>query len=95
MGLFNDNQHQLSEASGSYGCDVSGWRPRRSVVFCSWGFNSVDGSVTPVLLNSEWGHLMQQRAVAYLGVDVTVEGKTNCFSMFAKMRGNVIVAFLH
>ncbi|KDR11765.1 N-acetylated-alpha-linked acidic dipeptidase 2 [Zootermopsis nevadensis] len=50
-----------------------GWRPRRSVVFCSWGFNSVDGIVTPVLLNSEWGHSMRQRAVAYLGVDISVK----------------------
>lgn len=51
-----------------------GWRPRRSVVFCSWGFNSVDGSVSPVPLIHDWGHLMQQRAVAYLDLDVAVAG---------------------
>lgn len=62
-------------------------------MFCNWGFSSVDGSVTPVPVNSEWGHLMQQRAVAYLGVDIAVEGKANCWSMFAVMKGNVIWLF--
>lgn len=51
-----------------------GWRPSRSVVFCSWGFSSVDGSVSPVPLVHDWGHLMQQRAVAYLDLDVAVTG---------------------
>ncbi|GFG35523.1 hypothetical protein Cfor_12790 [Coptotermes formosanus] len=51
-----------------------GWRPWRSVVFCSWGFNSLDASVSPVPLIHDWGHLMQQRAVAYLDLDVAVTG---------------------
>jgi hypothetical protein len=50
-------------------------------VFCSWGFDSADGHVTPVPRNSQWGHLMWQRAVAYLGVDAAVGGKINCYSM--------------
>jgi len=60
--------------SSGCGCYILGWRPSRSVVFCSWGFSSVDGSVSPVPLVHDWGHLMQQRAVAYLDLDVAVTG---------------------
>jgi len=62
------------QVPSSYGCYVLGWRPSRSVVFCSWGFNSVDESVSPVPLVHDWGHLVQQRAVAYLDLDVAVTG---------------------
>ncbi|KAJ4436641.1 hypothetical protein ANN_16772 [Periplaneta americana] len=51
-----------------------GWRPRRSIVFCSWGFNFMQGSASSVPLSEDWGYIMREKAVAYLGVDVAVRG---------------------
>ncbi|XP_037082814.1 N-acetylated-alpha-linked acidic dipeptidase 2-like isoform X2 [Pollicipes pollicipes] len=51
----------------------TGWRPRRSIVFCSWGAEEY-GLVGSV----EWvQHRRQQlaaRAIAYLNVDLTING---------------------
>ncbi|XP_031552258.1 glutamate carboxypeptidase 2-like [Actinia tenebrosa] len=50
-----------------------GWKPRRSIVFCSWGAEE------PQLMgSSEWledyAKLLYRRVVAYLNVDMSVDG---------------------
>ncbi|XP_043235460.1 N-acetylated-alpha-linked acidic dipeptidase 2-like isoform X4 [Amphibalanus amphitrite] len=51
----------------------TGWRPRRSLVFCSWGAEEYG-----LVGSTEWvQHRRQQlaaRAVAYLNVDLTING---------------------
>jgi len=50
----------------------SGWKPRRTIVFCSW-----DGEEQGMIGSTEWGeqHAPElQRAVAYLNMDVGVAG---------------------
>lgn len=51
-----------------------GWRPRRSLVFCSWG-----GEEAGLVGSYEWveehAKVLSQRAVAYLNVDLAVQGK--------------------
>jgi len=50
------------------------WRPRRSIVFCSWG-----GEEFGIIGSYEWvqqnNKLLSQRAVAYINVDVAVGGE--------------------
>ena len=52
----------------------SGWRPRRTIVLCSW-----DGEEYGLLGSTEWAEanaaLLAAQAVAYLNVDVAVSGK--------------------
>lgn len=50
----------------------SGWKPRRTMVFCSW-----DGEEEGMIGSTEWGeqHAQElQRAVAYFNMDVGVAG---------------------
>lgn len=57
-----------------------GWRPRRSIVLCSWG-----GEEYGLLGSTEWVednvHLLYQRAVAYLNVDSSIRGNYSFFAM--------------
>ncbi|ELU09884.1 hypothetical protein CAPTEDRAFT_160163 [Capitella teleta] len=50
-----------------------GWRPRRSIVFCSWAAEEYG-----ILGSREWvehyGKILGDRAVAYLNVDIAVQG---------------------
>ena len=52
----------------------TGWRPRRTLVLCSW-----DGEEYGLLGSTEWAEgrepELQRKAVAYLNVDVAVAGK--------------------
>ncbi len=61
----------MDENLGSLGSPD--WRPRRSLVFCSWGAEEY------ALIGSyEWveqhAKVLSQRAVAYLNVDIAVAG---------------------
>jgi len=49
------------------------WRPRRSVVFCSWGAEEY-GLVGSIEWVEHYLKVLQARAVAYLNVDIAVEG---------------------
>lgn len=55
-----------------------GWRPRRSIVLCSWG-----GEEYGLLGSTEWVedniHLLYQRAVAYLNVDSPIRGNYSLY----------------
>ncbi|XP_065058247.1 N-acetylated-alpha-linked acidic dipeptidase 2-like [Rhopilema esculentum] len=52
---------------------LSGWRPRRSIMFLSW-----DGHEHGMHGSTEWveehASMLQEQAVAYLNIDVAVEG---------------------
>jgi N-acetylated-alpha-linked acidic dipeptidase len=51
----------------------TGWKPRRSIILCSW-----DGEEYGLIGSTEWAEEnaaeLQQKAVAYLNVDVAVNG---------------------
>ncbi|MBV9183795.1 MAG: M28 family metallopeptidase [Acidobacteria bacterium] len=50
----------------------SGWRPKRTLVFCSW-----DGEEQGLLGSTEWGEAhpeLEQTAVAYFNTDMAVSG---------------------
>ncbi|XP_019647745.1 PREDICTED: N-acetylated-alpha-linked acidic dipeptidase 2-like [Branchiostoma belcheri] len=62
----------LLEVSRAFGAMLKrGWRPRRSLVFCSW-----DAEEYGILGSFEWvedfGKILTERAVAYLNVDMAV-----------------------
>jgi len=52
----------------------SGWRPRRTIVLCSW-----DGEEYGLLGSTEWSEAhdeeLSKKAIAYINVDVAVAGK--------------------
>ncbi|KAJ1102638.1 hypothetical protein NDU88_000087 [Pleurodeles waltl] len=62
---------ELSRAMGRLLKD--GWRPRRSILFCSWGAEEYN-----LIGSSEWVEEMSKvlgsRAVAYLNVDLALQG---------------------
>lgn len=69
----------LMEISKALGIKYKqGWRPRRSIVLCSWG-----GEEYGLLGSTEWVedniHLLYQRAVAYINVDSPIRGNYSLF----------------
>ena len=52
-----------------------GWKPRRSIVFCSWGAEEY-GLVGSYEWAEQYGKILSERAVAYINVDIAVEGVT-------------------
>jgi hypothetical protein len=52
----------------------TGWRPRRSIVFCSWGAEEY-GLIASTEWVEEFQKILSHRAIAYLNVDVAVDGK--------------------
>ncbi|XP_072037034.1 N-acetylated-alpha-linked acidic dipeptidase 2-like [Amphiura filiformis] len=52
---------------------MGGWRPRRTLVFCSWGAEEF-GLIGSVEWTEEYYHILSQRAVAYLNLDIAVAG---------------------
>ena len=53
-----------------------GWRPRRTIIFCSWAAEEY-GLVGSNEWIEQFSTHLQQRAVAYLNVDMVFESK--CF----------------
>ncbi|XP_071818630.1 N-acetylated-alpha-linked acidic dipeptidase 2-like isoform X2 [Apostichopus japonicus] len=51
----------------------NGWRPRRSIVFGSWGAEEY-GLIGSVEWTEEYYHLLGSRSVAYLNLDIAVAG---------------------
>ncbi|XP_035675043.1 putative N-acetylated-alpha-linked acidic dipeptidase [Branchiostoma floridae] len=71
----NSGTASLLELARVYGKLLQeGWRPRRTVVFCSWGAEEYG-----LVGSSEWTEdnikTMGQRAVAYVNVDIAVQGQ--------------------
>lgn len=51
-----------------------GWRPRRTIIFCSWGAKEY-GLIGSYEWIQQYGEVLSQRAIAYLNVDTAVSGK--------------------
>ncbi|ROT78135.1 hypothetical protein C7M84_003149 [Penaeus vannamei] len=51
----------------------TGWKPRRSVVVCSWGSEEY-GLIGSQEWSEQFGKQLADRAVAYLNVDMAIEG---------------------
>ncbi|XP_075699616.1 putative N-acetylated-alpha-linked acidic dipeptidase [Rhinoderma darwinii] len=52
-----------------------GWRPRRSILFCSWGAEEY-GLIGSTESIEEFGKVLGSRTVAYLNVDLALEGNS-------------------
>lgn len=64
----------LMEMSRSIGNAVKlGWKPRRTIIFCSWGAEEY-GYLGSTEWIEEFQKLLSSRSVAYLNLDVTVNG---------------------
>ncbi|KAK7075727.1 N-acetylated-alpha-linked acidic dipeptidase 2, partial [Halocaridina rubra] len=49
------------------------WNPRRSIIFCSWGAEEY-GLIGSLEWVEDFGKQLADRAVAYLNVDMAIEG---------------------
>ena len=70
----NSGSATMLEVARGFGQLIkSGWKPRRTIVLCSW-----DGEEYGLIGSTEWAEEnaaeLQQKAVAYLNVDVAVNG---------------------
>ncbi|XP_013925074.1 PREDICTED: putative N-acetylated-alpha-linked acidic dipeptidase [Thamnophis sirtalis] len=58
------------------GATEPGWRPRRTIIFASW-----DAEEFGLMGSTEWAEenvkILQERAVAYINADSSIEGKTH------------------
>lgn len=67
----------------------TGWRPRRSLVFLSWGAEEY-GLVGSMEWTEQFGKQLQDRAVAYLNVDMSIEGNYTLRTKSAPLLYDVI-----
>jgi N-acetylated-alpha-linked acidic dipeptidase len=70
----NSGTATMLEAAHGFGALLKqGWKPRRTIILCSW-----DGEEYGLIGSTEWAEEnaaeLQQKAVAYLNVDVAVNG---------------------
>jgi N-acetylated-alpha-linked acidic dipeptidase len=70
----NSGTSAMLEAGRAFGQLLkNGWKPRRTIILCSW-----DGEEYGLIGSTEWAEEnaaeLQQKAVAYLNVDVAVSG---------------------
>jgi len=70
----NSGSATMLEVARGFGQVIkSGWKPRRTIILCSW-----DGEEYGLIGSTEWAEEnaaeLQQKAVAYLNVDVAVNG---------------------
>jgi len=70
----NSGSATMLEVARGFGQLIkSGWKPRRTIILCSW-----DGEEYGLIGSTEWAEEnaaeLQQKAVAYLNVDVAVNG---------------------
>ncbi|XP_046454638.1 glutamate carboxypeptidase 2-like [Daphnia pulex] len=64
------------------------WRPRRSLIFCSWGAEEY-GLIGSYEWVEEHAKVLSQRAVAYLNVDIAVEGNYSLWGSGAPLMNKV------
>ncbi|XP_042894430.1 putative N-acetylated-alpha-linked acidic dipeptidase isoform X2 [Penaeus japonicus] len=64
--------------------DQTGWRPRRSVVVCSWGSEEY-GLVGSKEWAEQFGKQLMDRTVAYINVDLTIEGNYSLRTLSAPL----------
>lgn len=65
-----------------------GWRPRRSLIFCSWGTEEY-GLIGSYEWAEEHPKVLSQRAVAYLNVDIAVQGNYSLWGKGAPLMNSV------
>lgn len=70
--FFLDSVYYASNNALLYG-HILDWRPRRSLVFCSWGAEEY-GLIGSYEWAEEHAKVLSQRAVAYINVDTAVQG---------------------
>ncbi|XP_063864716.1 N-acetylated-alpha-linked acidic dipeptidase 2-like isoform X3 [Scylla paramamosain] len=81
----------MLEVSRLYGLLLQkGWRPRRSLVFCSWAAEEY-GLVGSTEWTEQFTTVLQGRAVAYLNVDMVFEGTYSFISMASPLLWGAIV----
>lgn len=68
------------------------WRPRRTMVFCSWGAEEY-GLIGSNEWTQQFAKVLSQRAVAYLNVDVAVGGQKETFR--SRMQLNVFLSVIY
>ena len=51
----------------------TGWRPRRSIVFCSWGSEEY-GLVGSTEYVEQFAKKLSQRSIVYFNLDMAIEG---------------------
>lgn len=56
-----------------------GWRPKRTILFCSWSAGAY-GPVGSSLWAEEFSKLLSDRVVAYLNLDVAVQGNQTLYA---------------
>ena len=87
----NSGTTAMLEAARSFGTLMkNGWKPRRTIVMCSW-----DGEEYGLLGSTEWvednAAQLQEKAVAYLNVDAAISGSnfgaSSVPSMWKLIRG--------
>ncbi|XP_064116822.1 LOW QUALITY PROTEIN: N-acetylated-alpha-linked acidic dipeptidase 2-like [Macrobrachium nipponense] len=67
----------------------TGWRPRRSLVFCAWGAEEY-GVVASLEWTEQFEKQLASRAVAYLNVDMAIEGNYTLRTKSAPMLYDII-----
>ncbi|XP_071551849.1 N-acetylated-alpha-linked acidic dipeptidase 2-like isoform X3 [Panulirus ornatus] len=67
----------------------TGWRPRRSMVFCGWGAEEY-GMVGSVEWTEQFGKQLSDRTVAYLNVDMAIEGNNTLRTKSTPLLADVI-----
>lgn len=81
----------LLEVTRLYGLLLQGgWRPRRSLVFCSWAAEEY-GLVGSTEWTEQFSTHLKSRAVAYLNVDMVFEGTYSFISMASPLLQETIV----
>lgn len=78
---------EMARAFGKMKLDY-GWRPRRSLVFCSWGAEEY-GLIGSYEWVEQHAKVLSQRAVAYLNVDIAVEGNYSLWGSGAPLMNKV------
>lgn len=67
----------------------TGWRPRRSLVFCAWGSEEY-GLVASVEWTEQFGKQLADRTIAYLNVDMAIEGNYTLRTKSAPLLNDII-----
>ncbi|XP_029454760.1 putative N-acetylated-alpha-linked acidic dipeptidase [Rhinatrema bivittatum] len=78
---------EVSRAMGQLLKD--GWRPRRSIIFCSWGAEEY-GLIGSMEWAEEMSKILGSRTIAYLNVDVAVEGNTSLLARATPILHNLL-----
>ncbi|NXC72789.1 NALD2 dipeptidase, partial [Anhinga anhinga] len=94
-GAVEPGEHRVLEDFNSLFCFnyvIAGWRPKRTIIFASW-----DAEEFGLLGSTEWAEenarVLQERAVAYINTDSSIEGnytlRVDCTPLLYKLVYNL------